>query len=85
MTGDERYAEVIALLNDPNTYVFGDIHKRIQVLVGRSVWTHEFATDLALANEARTQHHPVDLRAHLAATVEALTDAPVIFVPEETP
>jgi hypothetical protein len=80
MTGDERAAEVIALLNDPNAYRVHDIHGRLQALVGRSVWTHEFATDLALAEEARTWDHPADLMAHLKATGEALTGKPIVVL-----
>lgn len=80
MTGDARAEEVRALLNDANAYRVGDIHKRLQALVGRSVWTHEFVTDLALAEEARTWEHPVDLADHVVRTARAVTDAPLIVV-----
>lgn len=81
MSGDERAAEVIALLNEPNAYRVGDIHGRIDALVGRPTWTHEFATDTRLAEEARgALPHPTDLVAHLVESAKALTDAPVITV-----
>lgn len=85
MTGDERAAEVIALLNEPNAYRVGDIHGRIDALVGRPTWTHEFATDTRLAEEARgALPHPTDLGAHLIESAKALTDAPVIPVSIES-
>lgn len=80
MTGEDRSAEVIALLNDANAYRVEDIHYRLEALVGRPVWTHEFATDLALAEEARTRQHPTDIEGHLRRTAEALTDAPIMVI-----
>lgn len=81
MTGDARAAEVSALLNEANMYRFDDLHKRLEELVGRPVWTHEFAQDLALMAEARSWEHPSDLNAHAIASMEALADGkPVIVV-----
>lgn len=81
MTGDERYAEVIEMLNEPNSFRVHDIHGRLEALVGRSVWTHEFAQDLALAEEARTLDHPADLGAHVVGSLQALMpDKPIYLV-----
>jgi hypothetical protein len=81
MTGPERAAEVRALLNDPSTYRFDDIHGRLEALVGRPVWTHEFAQDLALASEAESWEHPADLGAHAVSSMKALAgDKPVIVI-----
>lgn len=79
MTGTERAAEVTALLHEPSSYRVGDIHGRIEGLVGRPVWTHEFVTDLALAAEAESWSHPADLNAHAIRTLEAVADGKPIL------
>jgi len=81
MTGEERDAEVMALLNDPSAYRMDAIHQRLEALVGRPVWTHEFAQDLALATEARSWDHPADLAEHAVSSMKALAgDKPVIVI-----
>lgn len=57
MTGDERAAELI-WWGEILTIPFGDLHQRYEELVGRPVWTHEFATPASLIEEARTRAHP---------------------------
>lgn len=55
MTGDERAAE-LELLFGPLEIKFDLLHKRIEELVGRSVWTHEMGLNhLGLVEEARTR------------------------------
>lgn len=82
MSGDDRAEEVRALLLEPNAYRVGDIHQRIEQLVGRPVWTHEFVTDTRLIEEARgALPHPEDLRAHVLESIQAVAgDKPVIVV-----
>lgn len=60
MTGEERAAE-FRWWGTILTLPFDDLHQRIQELVGRPVWTHEFAGQAAvdmLIEEARTRTHP---------------------------
>lgn len=80
MTGDERAAEVLRWLHGPMTIDMDLLHKRIEQLVGRPVWTHEMATD-RIAEEARTWQHPADLEAHVIGSLDQLAGTkPVIVV-----
>ena len=56
MTGDERATELEAWCG-PLEIEFSLVHKRIQELVGRPVWTHEMGTSgmPRLMEEARTR------------------------------
>jgi hypothetical protein len=72
MSGDERAMEIERLTNDPITIPFDMIHERIEKLVGRPVWTHEMITPERLAEESRTQQHPVDLEAHVIGSLDQL-------------
>lgn len=40
------------------TIPFADLHQRYEELVGRAIWTHEFADPEALILEARARAHP---------------------------
>jgi hypothetical protein len=81
MTGDERAAELLDDLMGENCYLFDNIHKRVEALVGRPVWTHEMAAADNLAKEARTWQHPVDLEAHVIGSLDQLMgDKPVVIV-----
>lgn len=81
MSGDERADEVRALLHDANAYRVSDIHKRLEQLVGRPVWTHEFVTDTRLIEEARGAAHPTDLRQHVIDSLRAVAgDKPIIVI-----
>ena len=83
MSGDDRAEEVRALLNEPSAYAMHDIHRRIEALVGRPVWTHEFATagNARLLDEARGAPHPADLRQHAIDSLRAVAgDKPIIVV-----
>lgn len=81
LTGDERAEEVRALLNDPSAYRVDDIHGRLESLVGRPVWTHEFATDTRLIEEARgALPHPADLNQHAIDSLTALADGKPVHV-----
>lgn len=81
MSGDDRAAEVIRLLNDPLTVAWELVHDRITQLVGRDVWTHEMVNPRVLAEEARDWKHPADLRAHVLGTLrDAVGDKPIIVV-----
>jgi hypothetical protein len=60
MTGDERAAE-LRWWGDILTIPFSDLHQRYEELVGRGIFTHEFAGEAAvelLIEEARTREHP---------------------------
>lgn len=59
MTGAERAAE-FDFWGPICTIPFGDIHQRIEELVGRPVFTHEMGTAgiERLTEEARTRQHP---------------------------
>lgn len=57
MTGDERAAE-FDFWGPICTIPFGDIHQRIDELVGRNTWTHELSDPDRLREEARTRRHP---------------------------
>jgi hypothetical protein len=61
MTGDERAAEMERWLG-VLTLDFSDVHKRVEGLVGRSVWTHEMgeASAQALIDEARLRPGRLD-------------------------
>lgn len=71
MTGEERMAEM-RFWNGPCEIPFGMIHKRIEELVGRPVWTHEMGLDWeGLVLEAGGRREP--------PTMEGIID----LVPEE--
>lgn len=57
MTGDERAAE-FDFWGPILTIPMGDLHQRIDELVGRGTWTHELADPDRLREEARTRQHP---------------------------
>ncbi len=58
MTGDER-AEELKLLYGPLEIPFDMLHKRIEGLVGRPVFTHEMGLNSdGLIEEARNRNHP---------------------------
>jgi hypothetical protein len=74
--------EVRSLLHDPSAYRMDDIHKRLEQLVGRPVWTHEFVTATRLIEEARgALPHPEDLNQHAIESLQAVAgDKPIIVV-----
>jgi len=80
MTGEERAVEMQTW--DHAVIDFGDIHQRIEELVGRSVWTHEMGSNgwPRLLEEARTWKHPDDLLAHVLTTAEEAAPGKVIPV-----
>lgn len=85
MTGDERAAELNHWGDTVLTVEFDKLHKRIEELVGRPVWTHELGTDgfTNLLREARTWEHPPDLEAHVIGSLDQLAgDKPVIIARE---
>lgn len=57
MTPEEREAE-LRWWGQILTIPFGDLHQRYEELVGRGIWTHEFANPEPLIVEARTRTHP---------------------------
>ncbi len=58
MTGDERAAE-FARLRGVMTVSFDKLHSWLEKLVGRGVFTHEFAYNMdGLIEECRTRRHP---------------------------
>lgn len=81
MTGDARAAELEHWGSIVLTVEFSDLHKRIEELVGRPVWTHELGTDrfANLLREARTWEHPPDLEAHVIGSLDQIAgNRPVI-------
>lgn len=82
LTGEERAAELRHLLEHPMTVPFPAIHERTAALVGRDVWTHEFAAPDRLYAEAESQKHPSDLNAFALHSLEQLAgEKPVVVVP----
>ncbi len=78
--GVEREAALRKLLDAPLCVSFGSIHERTEALVGRPVWTHEFARPDGLYREARSQEHPADLEAHVIGSLDQLAgNKPVII------
>jgi hypothetical protein len=90
MTGDERAAELSALLDRPLSRPFDLIHKRIEELAGRSVWTHEIGLNSeGLVEEARNRPRdtplmPAEFQAKVMAPLEA-TGKPIIGVVVDEP
>lgn len=83
MTGDERAAELEHWGEQVLTVEFADLHRRIEQLVGRPVWTHELGTVgwVNLVAEARSQQHPVDLEAHVIGSLDQVAGTrPVVVV-----
>lgn len=79
--GEEREATLRKLLDAPLCTSFGVVHEKTEALVGRPVWTHEFARPDGLYREARSQEHPVDLEAHVIGSMDQMMGSkPVIVV-----
>jgi hypothetical protein len=76
MTGDERAAE-FERWRGVLTIPFDKLHRRIEELVGRSIWRHELAGHAAvslLVEEARTRDHPSwqEIKGKIPAHVEVI-------------
>lgn len=81
MTSDERADELAQWMAMILTVNFSTLHERTEKLVGRPVWTHEFANPEPLITEARTQAHPNDLESYIIHTMDqAMGPKPVIIV-----
>ena len=83
MTGEERAAELEHWGDTVLTVEFDKLHKRIEELVGRPVWTHELGSAgwAHLVREARTQEHPMDLEAHIIGSIDQVAgNRPVVIV-----
>ena len=79
--GQERAATLKALLDAPLCVPFSLVHEKAEALVGRPVWTHEFAAPENLYREAASQEHPVDLEAHVIGSLDQMVgNKPVIVV-----
>jgi hypothetical protein len=68
MTGDERATEFRKWVDRPLTTSTNLLFKRLEALVGRGIWTHEYTHPEGLIEEARTRRHPDDLGAHAIKT-----------------
>jgi hypothetical protein len=80
-TGEERERALRDLLEAPVCVKFDLIHEVTVALVGRDVWTHEFARPKNLYREALTQEHPADLEAHVIGSLDQLMGSkPVVVV-----
>lgn len=83
-TGEEREAGLRFLLEGALCTKFTVLHEVAEHLIGRPVWTHEFARPENLYREARTQDHPADLEAHVIGSLDQLAgDKPVLIVRPE--
>lgn len=80
MTGDERAEALDSLMSAPLCTKFGTVHEITEKLVGRPVWTHEFATAERLVEEARAQEHPADLEAHVIGSLDQLAGTKPVLV-----
>lgn len=79
--GEQREATLRQLLGAPLCVSFSLIHEKAEALVGRPVWTHEFAAPEGLYAEARTQRHPVDLEAHVIGSMDQMMgNKPIVVV-----
>lgn len=72
MTGDERATEFRKWVDRPLTTSMNLLFRRLEALVGRGIWTHEYARPEGLIEEARTHRHPENLAVH---ALESLTEA----------
>lgn len=83
-TGSDREILLRVLLNDPLCVPFSLLHEIAEKLVGRPVWTHEFARPEHLFAEARTHEHPPDLEAHVIGSLDQIAGTkPVLIVRPE--
>lgn len=82
MTGDERAAELEHWGDTVLTVEFADLHRRIEELVGRPVWTHEMGSQMwpNLVAEARSQEHPADLEAHVIGSLDQVAGTRPVIV-----
>lgn len=81
MTGDERATEFRKWVDRPLTTSTNLLFKRLEALVGRGIWTHEYAHPEGLIEEARTHRHPEDLAAHALATAHEAVGEGVPVIP----
>jgi hypothetical protein len=81
MTAEERASE-FEWWGDILTIPFNDLHKRIEELAGRSVWTHELANPKLIIQEIRSQQP-----ATMSDVLDKLPgDKPIIIIdPEPRP
>lgn len=85
-TLDDRGAALRALVDAPLCVKFPTLHEVTEALVGRSVWTHEFASSQfdRLCEEATSQNHPASLEAHVIGSLDQLAgNKPVMIVRPE--
>lgn len=82
MSRDERADELQHWFDIVLTVEFSKLHKRIEQLVGRPVWTHEISTAGTrwLLEEARTGRHPENLAAHVVGSLDQMAGTrPVVI------
>lgn len=74
MTPQERSEELHGWLDGPLTAPFDRLHERAEALVGRPVWTHEFASSVVdnLYAEIESGNHPENLNAHANDVAEKI-------------
>lgn len=85
-TMEDRGAALKQLVDAPLCVRFDTLHEVAEKLVGRPVWTHEFATGqfANLVAEATSQKHPADLEAHVIGSLDqAAGNKPVMVVRPE--
>jgi hypothetical protein len=87
MTGDERADELADWMDRDLTVDMGLLFSRCEALVGRGIWTHEYAEPRLLIEEARSHEHPKNLEAHIIGLAHDImgADKPVIPVRLESP
>lgn len=87
MTGEERATELRHWLGIMTVPDFSRIHERVEVLVGRPVWTHEMAASVVdkLFTEAETWDHPEDPFAEAVESLSDMMGAENVYVYPEAP
>ena len=88
MTPQERADELVRLVNASRSVLraegfltFSDVHRRIEELAGRPVWTHELAMPESIVAEILSGEHPTMERI-IEKMKELNPDVPVIVVAE---
>jgi len=88
MTGYERVEELGWFFTGPGSIIevpFDVMHERMEALMGRPVWTHEFADTTALMAEAECRFLGANCEQAPKTPFDALADREVIVVVADKP
>jgi hypothetical protein len=81
---DLAYAALCQLQEPILIMPFEDFHRGTELLLGHSVWSHEFADPEALIQEAMGLKERPDMAAILAKLPQRLRDGLIVIVAEDT-